>query len=164
MYFELFLLKLKRKNLSGTAIQGYHDPLVMSLSVLFHNLIILEILSIHLNFLPVETRTCGAVLVDTSGIVTYNNRDGFGAYMIDCEWNIVPSEERPIELKFLKFNIRKNLTMQCSFSRGWFDNLITKTRLFKYIENFTTKTWKLFRWKFLIFFTFLLKTQIMGTR
>ena len=50
--------------------------------------------------------------MDTSGIVTYNNRDGFGAYMIDCEWNIVPSEERPIELKFLKFNIRK--TSQCS--------------------------------------------------
>ena len=31
---------------------------------------------------------------------------------------------------------------------------ITKTRLFKYIENFTSKNWKL---KILIFFIFLLK-------
>ena len=34
---------------------------------------------------------------------------------------------------------------------------ITKTRLFKYIENFTTKNWK-FSDKILIFFKFLLKT------
>ena len=35
---------------------------------------------------------------------------------------------------------------------------ITKTRLFKYIENFTTKTTKSFQMKILIFFIFLLKT------
>ena len=36
-------------------------------------------------------------------------------------------------------------------------NTITKTRLFKYIENFTSKNYKIFRWKTLIFFIFLLK-------
>ena len=35
---------------------------------------------------------------------------------------------------------------------------ITKTRLFKYIENFTTKNWKIVQAKILIFFMFLLKT------
>ena len=35
---------------------------------------------------------------------------------------------------------------------------ITKTRLFKYIENFTTKKWKFSDKKNLIFFIFLLKT------
>ena len=35
---------------------------------------------------------------------------------------------------------------------------ITKTRLFKYTENFTTKKWQFFRQKILIFFIFLLKT------
>ena len=35
---------------------------------------------------------------------------------------------------------------------------ITKTRLFKYIENFTTKNWKFSDKKTLIFFIFLLKT------
>ena len=45
---------------------------------------------------------------------------------------------------------------------------ITKTRLLKYIENFTTKNWK-FSAKNLMFFCFfffifLLKTYIMGTR
>ena len=37
-----------------------------------------------------------------------------------------------------------------------FEN-ITKTLLFKYIENFTSKNWK-FQMKNLIFFIFLLKT------
>ena len=40
---------------------------------------------------------------------------------------------------------------------------IMKTRLFKYIENFTTQNWK-FSDKNLIFFIFLLKTYIVGTR
>ena len=45
---------------------------------------------------------------------------------------------------------------------------VTKTRLFKYIEHFTTKT-KSFQIKILIFFfffffTFLLKRKIVGTR
>ena len=35
---------------------------------------------------------------------------------------------------------------------------ITKTRLFKYIENFTSKNWKFSDKKTLIFFLFLLKT------
>ena len=35
---------------------------------------------------------------------------------------------------------------------------ITKTRLFKYTKNFTTKKMKIFRGKILIFFIFLLKT------
>ena len=35
---------------------------------------------------------------------------------------------------------------------------ITKTRLFKYIENFTTKKWKFSDEKILIFFLILLKT------
>ena len=35
---------------------------------------------------------------------------------------------------------------------------ITQTRLFKYIENFTTKTWKFSDKKSNIFFIFLLKT------
>ena len=35
---------------------------------------------------------------------------------------------------------------------------ITKTRLFKYTENFTTKKWKFSDKKPLIFFIFLLKT------
>ena len=35
---------------------------------------------------------------------------------------------------------------------------ITKTRLFKYIENFNIKTWKILDKKILIFFIFLLKT------
>ena len=39
---------------------------------------------------------------------------------------------------------------------------ITKTRLFKYVENFTRK--ENFQIKILIFFIFLLKTQIVGTR
>ena len=41
---------------------------------------------------------------------------------------------------------------------------ITKTRLFKYTENFTKKKWKFSDKKILIFFTFLLKTYIVGTR
>ena len=40
-----------------------------------------------------------------------------------------------------------------------FNNIdITKTRLFKYIENFTIKKWKFSDKKILIFFIFLLKT------
>ena len=35
---------------------------------------------------------------------------------------------------------------------------ITRTSLFKYTENFTTKKMKVFRWKILNFFIFLLKT------
>ena len=42
-------------------------------------------------------------------------------------------------------------------------NFITKTRLFKYIENFASKN-KNFRLKNLIFFIFLLKSKIVGTR
>ena len=38
----------------------------------------------------------------------------------------------------------------------WFS--ITRTSLFKYTENFTTKKMKVFRWKILKFFIFLLKT------
>ena len=41
---------------------------------------------------------------------------------------------------------------------------ITKTRLFKYTENFTTKKMKIFRWKILLVFIFLHKTEIVGTR
>ena len=42
---------------------------------------------------------------------------------------------------------------------------ITKTRLFKYIENFTFKNWKFSDKKIShIFFTLLLKTYIVGTR
>ena len=41
---------------------------------------------------------------------------------------------------------------------------ITKTCLFKYIETFITKKGKLSYRKILIFFIFLLKTQIVGTR
>ena len=42
---------------------------------------------------------------------------------------------------------------------------ITKTRLFKDIENFTFKNWKFSdKKKTLIFFVFLLKTYIVGTR
>ena len=40
---------------------------------------------------------------------------------------------------------------------------ITKTCLFKYIENLTTKIWK-FSDKNFDIFTFLLKTEIVGTR
>ena len=35
---------------------------------------------------------------------------------------------------------------------------ITRTSLFKYTENFTTKKMKVFRWKILKIFIFLLKT------
>ena len=42
--------------------------------------------------------------------------------------------------------------------------IITKTRLFKYIENFTIKKEKISKKKNLIFFIYLLKTQIVGTR
>ena len=41
--------------------------------------------------------------------------------------------------------------------------LITKTRLFKYIEKFTTQKGN-FSEEILIFFIFLLKTEIVGTR
>ena len=41
---------------------------------------------------------------------------------------------------------------------------ITKTRLFKYIEIFTTKNWKFSDKNSDIFFIFLLKTYIVGTR
>ena len=34
---------------------------------------------------------------------------------------------------------------------------ITKTRLYKYIVNFTAENTKIFRWKIVIFFLFLLK-------
>ena len=40
---------------------------------------------------------------------------------------------------------------------------ITKTRLFKYIENVTTKKPESFQRKILIFFIFLLKSEIVGT-
>ena len=39
-----------------------------------------------------------------------------------------------------------------------------ETRLFKYIENITTKKIENFQIKILIFFICLLKTQIVGTR
>ena len=42
--------------------------------------------------------------------------------------------------------------------------IITKTRRFKYIENFTIKKGIFFQIKILIFFIFLLKTEIVGTR
>ena len=38
------------------------------------------------------------------------------------------------------------------------DQNIMKTRLFKYIENFTSKNWKFSDKKLLLFFIFLLKT------
>ena len=41
---------------------------------------------------------------------------------------------------------------------------ITKTRLLKYIENFTTKKWKFSDENFWYFFLFLLKTYFVGTR
>ena len=42
---------------------------------------------------------------------------------------------------------------------------ITETRLFKYIENFTSKNWKKkIDEKLWYFFIFLLKTYIVGTR
>ena len=44
------------------------------------------------------------------------------------------------------------------------NTVITRTSLFKYTENFTTKKMKVFWWKILNFFTFLLKTEIVGTR
>ena len=40
---------------------------------------------------------------------------------------------------------------------------VTKPRLFKYIENFTTKNWKFSDKNSDIFFIFLLKTEIVGT-
>ena len=40
--------------------------------------------------------------------------------------------------------------------RAQIRKIITKTRLFKDIENFTSKNWKKIRYKFLIFFVFLL--------
>ena len=42
---------------------------------------------------------------------------------------------------------------------------ITKTRPFKYIENFTTKNWKFSdKNSDIFFFIFLLRTYIVGTR
>ena len=41
---------------------------------------------------------------------------------------------------------------------------ITKTRLFKYIDNFTTKHWKLSDKNSDFFFLFLLKTYIVDAR
>ena len=41
---------------------------------------------------------------------------------------------------------------------------ITKTCLFKYTENLTTQKNENFQVKILIFFIFLLKTSIVGTR
>ena len=43
-------------------------------------------------------------------------------------------------------------------------HFITKTRLFKYTENITSKKNENFQIKKLIFFVFLLKTKIVGTR
>ena len=40
---------------------------------------------------------------------------------------------------------------------GCADRSITKTRLYKYIVNFTAENTKIFRWKIVIFFLFLLK-------
>ena len=42
--------------------------------------------------------------------------------------------------------------------------IITKTRLFKYIEIFTTKNWNFTDKISYIFFVFLPKTWIVGTR
>ena len=48
-------------------------------------------------------------------------------------------------------------------TKGLGSQIITKTRLFKYIENFTSKNWK-FTDKNLSYFSyFLLKTWIVGT-
>ena len=38
------------------------------------------------------------------------------------------------------------------------EKVITKTRLYKYIVNFTAENTKILRWKIVIFFLFLLKT------
>ena len=65
-------------------------------------------------------------------------------------------------------NVRKRTFRQegaiwTESSVGAFCIAIKKTRLFKYIENFSTKTERL-QIRILIFFTFLLKTWIVGTR
>ena len=50
------------------------------------------------------------------------------------------------------------LIIKCAFSHASKGLAITKTRLFKYIENFPTKKWKILGKIFFIFFIFLLKT------
>ena len=57
-----------------------------------------------------------------------------------------------------------SLSEQTAFNSICFLHPITKTRLFKYIENFISKNWQFSDRKTLIFFIFLLKTYIVGTR
>ena len=51
-----------------------------------------------------------------------------------------------------------NAKQQNPFTDNWYVHCITKTRLFKYIEKFTTQNWKFSNIKTLLFFIFLLKT------
>ena len=55
-------------------------------------------------------------------------------------WNLVSSASGPASRSYTLHNA------SCTFVRKY--NYITKTRLFKYIENFTTKKWKLSDEKF----------------
>ena len=64
--------------------------------------------------------------------------------------------------------VRQNAGVKCIFfskaqKKLFSTENITKSRLFKYIENFTQKS-ESFQIKILIFFIFLLKTETMGTR
>ena len=65
-----------------------------------------------------------------------------------------------IELSWRKTHVWLLIRMISSRKKNIMSSLvvITKTRLFKYIENFTTRNWK-FSGKNLIFFIFMLKTD-----
>ena len=90
------------------------------------------------------------------------------AQNIDCGYPLEPphlggSYEYPQSM-FLSIN-KKNTIYPCkpqfyciNVGKLWFKGFIMKTRLFKYIENFTTKNWKLPDKNSDIFFIFLLKT------
>ena len=62
------------------------------------------------------------------------------------------------------YNVSPYYIMVQSIPSGPMGLAITKTSLFKYTENFTTKKWKFLDKYSNISFKFLLKTYIVGTR
>ena len=66
---------------------------------------------------------------------------------------------------FIYHKYSGTITPSQYLSNNWNKSIfIPKTRLYKYTEKFTTKNWKFSDKKILIFFIFLLKTSIVGTR
>ena len=84
------------------------------------------------------------VIIDTSTATT-TNATTLSSFILSFTLSIFFLKHRLASIYFLNLRFRRSF------------NTITKTRLFKYIENFTSKNWKFSDRKLWYFFIFLLK-------